>query len=284
MIWGSVLGIVLAAFSVNIPEIARQAGNWQNNTGIERSSETETASQPQTEEKQQSGAETDPENESAAFRYEELPEYDGHAYTDVHHGVPFFAKSEIVENSYEKYGELDSLGRCTAAIACLSVDTMPKEGEKRGEIGMIKPSGWVMKKYDCVNGKYAVNRAHMIAWCLGNENQNPQNLVTGSRYMNLEMEKLESETRKYIRKTHNHVMYRVTPVFVGGELMCRGLLMEVLSVEDHGEGITACRFYYNVQPGLEFDYRTGDSAYTGVFQDKDSPAVIYFEEPADKHR
>ena len=209
------------------------------------------------------------------FKYSEIPEYSGEPFAILNNGIPYFSDNEIVTQSYENYGELDSLGRCTECIACISLDTMPPEGEKRGDIGNIKPSGWIMKKYNCVNGQYCINRSHLIAWMLGYENANPNNLITGTRYMNLEMEELELTTRDYIKETSNHVMYRVTPIFIGEELMCRGVLMEVYSCEDQGKGLCFCQFYYNVQPGLEFDYSTGNSWYTGDFLDTDSIAVVY---------
>lgn len=209
------------------------------------------------------------------FEYEDVPEYSGSPYVEVNGNVPYFAEEEITEDSFENYGELDPLGRCTTATACLSIETMPSIGEERGNIGNVKPSGWYSKKYDCVEGKYAMNRSHCIGWQLSNENENVRNLVSGSRYLNLEMQVFENMVANYLRETSNHVMYRVTPIFVGEELLCRGLLMEGYSVEDKGEGISFCVFFYNVQPGIEFDYATGESWYTGVFLDTDSPAVIY---------
>ena len=208
------------------------------------------------------------------FEYKDVPEYDGRPYIEVNGNVPYFTE-EVTEDSFENYGELDDLGRCTTAIACLSLDTMPSLGEERGNIGNIKPSGWYSKKYDCVEGKYVMNRSHCIGWQLSNENENVCNLISGSRYLNLEMQVYENMVADYLRETSNHVMYRVTPVFVEEELLCRGLLMEGYSVEDRGEGISFCVFFYNVQPGIEFDYATGESWYTGVFLDTDSPAVIY---------
>ena len=120
-----------------------------------------------------------------------------------------------------------------------------------------------------------MNRSHCIGWQLSNENDNARNLISGSRYLNLEMQVFEDKVADYLRQTSNHVMYRVTPIFVGEELLCRGVLMEGYSVEDEGAGISYCVFFYNVQPGIEFDYATGESWYTGVFLDTDSPAVIY---------
>ena len=194
---------------------------------------------------------------------------------EVNGNVPYFTEEEITDKSFETYGELDSLGRCTTSIASLSKDTMPKEQEKRGKIGNVKPTGWHSVKYDCVQGKFILNRAHCIGWQLGAENDNEKNLVSGTRYMNLEMLEYENLVADYIKETGNHVMYRVTPVFVDKEMLCRGLLMEGYSVEDKGKGISYCVFFYNVQPGIEMNYQTGESKYTGVFLDTDSVAVEY---------
>lgn len=218
---------------------------------------------------------------SAEFQYEALPEYAGNPYVEVNGNVPYFTEDEVGSESFETYGKLDALGRCTTSLACLSEETMPPEGETRGKIGNIKPSGWVSVKYDCVEGKYVMNRCHCIGWQLSAENDNPRNLISGSRYLNIEMLAYENRVADYIRETGNHVMYRVTPVFVGEELLCRGLLMEGYSVEDEGEGIRYCVFFYNVQPGIEFDYATGSSRYTGVFLDTESTAVAYEPGTAD---
>lgn len=196
---------------------------------------------------------------ASSFDFYQLPDYSGQAYVAVNNNIPFFTADEIEAESYELYNDLDSLGRCTYAVASLCVDTMPAEGEVRGEIGMIKPTGWHTQKYDCVEGKYIYNRCHMIGWQLGAENANEKNLVTGTRYMNVQMLEHEDSVAEYIRTTENHVMYRVTPVFIEDELVCRGLLMEGYSVEDAGEGICFCVFYYNVQPGIKIDYATGDT-------------------------
>lgn len=196
---------------------------------------------------------------TAAFDFEQLPDYSGQAYVTVNNNIPFFTADEIKSESFELYNDLDDLGRCTYAVASLCVDTMPEEDEVRGEIGMIKPTGWHTQKYDCVEGKYVYNRCHMIGWQLGDENANEKNLVTGTRYMNMQMLEHENDVAEYIRSTGNHVMYRVTPVFVENELVCRGLLMEGYSVEDAGDGICFCVYYYNVQPGIKIDYVTGDT-------------------------
>lgn len=209
------------------------------------------------------------------FNYADLPKYTGMPYIEINNNIPYFTEDELVLESFELYGELDSLGRCTSSIACLSTDTMPEENEVRGAIGHVKPTGWRTVKYDCVSGLYCLNRTHCIGWQLCNENDEVRNLVSGSRYMNLEMLEYENMVAEYIRATGNHVMYRVTPIFIDTEMLCRGLLMEGYSVEDRGAGICYCVYFYNVQPGIEFNYTTGESWYTGVFLDTDSVAVNY---------
>lgn len=197
---------------------------------------------------------------SLSFDYNSLPTWDGtHASIEVNNNVPFFTKDEIVSKSYEKYSELDSLGRCGPAVACLGMDTLPTE--KRGSIGMVKPSGWHTVKYpDQIKDRYLYNRCHLIAYELSAENANKLNLVTGTRYLNIDgMLPYENKTREYIDQTGNHVMYRSTPVFVGNELVCRGVLMEAYSVEDNGKGLQFCIFCYDVQPEISIDYATGDS-------------------------
>lgn len=186
-----------------------------------------------------------------------LPEYTGAAYVSVN-SLPSFSDSEKTNTSYEKYGDLDKLGRCTAAVACIGKDLMPTE--PRGEIGQIKPTGWKTVKYDCVDGKYLYNRCHLIGFQLTGENANEKNLITGTRYLNVEgMLPFENMVADYIKETGNHVLYKVTPVFVGDELVARGVTMEALSVEDGGEGINFNVYCFNVQPGIVINYSDGTS-------------------------
>lgn len=203
--------------------------------------------------------------------------YYGEPSVKVNSNKPYFSEEELEagRNSFEKYSDLDSLGRVGVAFASLSSNTMPKRGELRGEIGSIKPTGWETKKYDCINGMYLYNRCHLIAWCLSSENANPQNLCTGTRYMNVDgMLSYEEKVAKYLDENpDNHVLYRITPVFEGDNLLCNGVLMEAQSVEDDGYGITFCVFCYNVQPGIQINYATGESSYTGIFLDKEANSV-----------
>ena len=190
------------------------------------------------------------------FSAKDIPEYTGSPYTDINDDVPFFRDCEITAVPYERYGTFDILGRCTAAEACVGPETMPTE--KRGPIGMVKPTGWHTVKYDGINGNYLYNRCHLIGYQLTGENANEQNLITGTRYLNVEgMLPFENSVAEYVRGTGNHVMYRVTPVFDGEDLVCRGVLMEARSVED--PLVQFCVFCYNIQPGIAIDYRTGDS-------------------------
>ena len=186
-------------------------------------------------------------------------EYRGSPFIEVNGNVPYFREKEYTTESFETYGELDSLGRCGVAYANIGRDLMPTE--ERGEIGMIKPSGWHTVKYPEVNEDlFLYNRCHLIGYQLSGENANVQNLITGTRYMNVEgMLPFENEVAGYVRDTGNHVLYRVTPVFAGVNLIAEGVLMEAYSVEDQGEGVQFCVFVYNVQPGIQINYATGES-------------------------
>ena len=189
---------------------------------------------------------------------EEIPEFTDAAYVAVNDNVPFFLPEEITAESYEYYSELDDLGRCGVTVACIGVDIMPTED--RGEIGSVKPTGWQSVKYDCVEGKYLYNRCHLIGFQLAGENANKKNLITGTRYLNIEgMLPFENLVADYVQETKNHVLYRVTPLFDGEDLVAHGVLMEGWSVEDEGEGVCFCVYAYNAQPGIVIDYKTGDS-------------------------
>lgn len=189
-----------------------------------------------------------------------IPEFDGSTpYVIINDNVPFF-EDEDTAKSYEIYSDLDSLGRCGAAIACVGIDIMPTE--ERESISHVKPSGWQSVKYDIVDGKYLYNRAHLIGFQLTGENANEKNLITGTRYMNVEgMLPFENMVADYVKETENHVLYRVTPIYDGTNLVANGVLMEAKSVED-GE-ICFCVYVYNAQPGITIDYRNGNSALSG---------------------
>ena len=192
-------------------------------------------------------------------------EYNGSPFVEVNGNVPYFESSDVKTESFEIYSELDSLGRCGGAYANIGKDLMPTE--ERGEIGMIKPSGWHTVKYpEVIEDLFLYNRCHLIGYQLSGENANERNLITGTRYLNVEgMLPFENEVANYVRETGNHVLYRVTPVFEGNNLVAEGVLMEAYSVEDHGQGVQFCVFVYNVQPGIEIDYATGESRIAGGF-------------------
>lgn len=189
---------------------------------------------------------------------EEIPEFSGEAYIVLNGNIPFFAEEEITDESYEYYSDLDELGRCGVTMACIGVDIMPTE--PRGDIGSVKPTGWHSVKYDIVDGKYLYNRCHLIGFQLAGENANKKNLITGTRYLNIEgMLPFENLVADYVQETENHVMYRVTPIFEEDDLVAQGVVMEGWSVEDEGDGVCFCVFAYNAQPGITIDYATGES-------------------------
>ena len=209
--------------------------------------------------------ETEGEKEDHLFTLEDVKPYSGNPYVIVNGNQPNFAKSEITTKSYEFYSPLDSLGRCGYAMACLSKDTMPASDEERGDISKVKPTGWINNRYDSsvVPGGYLYNRSHLIGWQLSAENANKQNLITGTRDLNqLGMLPFENMVADYIKETGNHVMYRITPMFDGDNLVASGVHMEAYSVEDNGEGICFNVFVYNIQPGITIDYATGENRLT----------------------
>ena len=188
-----------------------------------------------------------------------IPEYTGSAYTVLNDNIPDFPEEDFTEESFETYSDLDSLGRCGVAYANIGEDLMPTI--KRGSIGQVKPSGWHTVKYDSVDGKYLYNRCHLIGYQLTAENANEKNLITGTRYLNTEgMLPFENMVADYIKETGNHVLYRVTPLFDGNNLVATGVQMEAESVEDKGDGILYNVFCYNIQPGITIDYKSGDSS------------------------
>lgn len=184
--------------------------------------------------------------------------YDGKPYVVINDNDPDFTDADMTTTSFERYGELDGLGRCTTAFANIGKDLMP--AEKRGPIGEVKPTGWQTAKYDNVDGKYLYNRCHLIGYQLTGENANEKNLITGTRYLNVDgMLPFENMVADYIKETNNHVLYRVTPVFSGDNLVASGVQMEAESVEDNGDGILFNVYCFNAQPGIAIDYATGDS-------------------------
>ena len=199
-----------------------------------------------------------PQTTVTKFDLSSIPAYSGKAYFAVNNNIPYFTESEYRTTSFEQYASLDSLGRCGVAFANIGTDIMPTE--ERGSIGMVKPSGWQTIKYENVEGKYLYNRCHLIGYQLSGENANERNLITGTRYLNMDgMLPFENMVADYVEETGNHVLYRVTPVFDGNNLLATGVLMEGLSMEDNGAGICFNVFCYNVQPGIKINYANGNS-------------------------
>lgn len=196
----------------------------------------------------------------SSFDLDTIPDFNSTPYVIINNNIPNFNDEELTTKSFENYSNLDSLGRCKTAFANLSIDTMPSDNEERESISAIKPSGWVNKKYEIVDGGYLYNRCHLIGYQLSAENANEKNLITGTRYMNTEgMLPFENKVAEYIKETRNHVLYRVTPIYDGNNLVASGLQIEAKSVEDDGKGICFNVYCYNVQPGIEINYKTGES-------------------------
>ena len=198
--------------------------------------------------------------EPASLSLDDVPEYSGKPYTEALNNVPQFTEEDKQRSTFEEYSNLDSLGRCGVAFALISEETMPTE--KRGSIGEVKPSGWHTIRYNgVIEGNYLYNRCHLIGYQLAGENANPKNLITGTRYLNTEgMLPFENEVAEYVESTGNHVLYRVTPIFDGSNLVASGVQMEALSLEDDGKGISFDVYCYDVQPEINIDYATGDSS------------------------
>ncbi len=204
-----------------------------------------------------------PAKNSGATDVAKVGKYKGKPYAVVNNNKPNFKKSQLTTKSYEKYSKLDRLGRCGVAMASVGRDIMPKE--KRGAIGQVKPSGWHTVRYDdAIKDKYLYNRCHLIGYQLTGENANEQNLITGTRYLNVDgMLPFEDEVADYVKSTGNHVVYRVTPIFKGDNLVASGVQMEAMSVEDNGKGVCFNIYAYNVQPEIVIDYKTGESHHAG---------------------
>ncbi len=193
------------------------------------------------------------------FNIADIPEYTDKIYIEMNNNMPYFEESEYTTESFEKYSELDELGRCGVAYANISKEIMPPEGDERGSISSVKPTGWEQAKYD---GEYLYNRCHLIGYQLADEDANELNLITGTRYFNVNgMLPFENQVANYIKENeNNHVLYRVTPIFKEDNLLASGVEIEAYSVEDNGQGVCFNVFVYNVQPGITIDYKTGESS------------------------
>lgn len=209
---------------------------------------------------------------STSYDLKSIPEYSGEPYVTIHDNVPFFSEEELTTDAFETYSELDDLGRCGTAYANICEEIMPTE--KRGKIGMLKPSGWHTVKYMGIDGNYLYNRCHLIGYQLSAENANEKNLITGTRYLNVTgMLPFENMVADYVKETGNHVLYRVTPIYNQENLVADGVLMEAQSVEN--DDLAFCVYCYNVQPGIEIDYHTGDSKSSQTEQPSKTSENLY---------
>lgn len=233
------IGSILLSLSFVLGACSQSAGSQQTEVNTELSGEKGTGSP-----------------EQSSFDLSQVPAYSGEPYVVVSNNIPFFKDSDLTTEAFEKYSDLDSLGRCGAAYANVCQEIMPTE--KRGAIGMVKPTGWQTVKYDWVDGKYLYNRCHLIGYQLSGENANEKNLITGTRYLNVDgMLPFENLVADYVHETDHHVLYRVTPVFENSNLVASGVLMEAQSIED--DDVLFCVYCYNVQPKVTIDYATGES-------------------------
>lgn len=243
------LGVLLCLSGLISCSITIDLSTDNNGQVIENSNDTNSSTQNTTA-------------DSSNITIDNIPAYSGDDYIILNNNIPNFSESDLTTTSFEEYAPLDDLGRCGVAYSNIGIDIMPTE--KRESISSVKPSGWHSVKYDIVEGKYLYNRSHLIGYQLTAENANDRNLITGTRYFNATlMLPYENMVADYIKETNNHVLYRVTPVFEGNNLVATGVQMEAKSVEDNGEGIEFNVFVYNVQPGITIDYATGDSALSG---------------------
>ena len=233
------IGSILLSLSFILGACSQSAGSQQTEVNTELSGEKDTGNP-----------------EQSSFDLSQVPAYSGEPYVVVNNNIPFFKDSDLTTEAFEKYSDLDSLGRCGAAYANVCQEIMPTE--KRGAIGMVKPTGWQTVKYDWVDGKYLYNRCHLIGYQLSGENANEKNLITGTRYLNVDgMLPFENLVADYVHETDHQVLYRVTPVFENSNLVASGVLMEAQSVED--DDVLFCVYCYNVQPKVTIDYATGES-------------------------
>ena len=249
--------LILAFLRIQADETAGGSGNTENggNAGPGQVQETHTNVDVQGD-PIYAGDPTDSADSEDLFTLDMVPPYSGKAYADINGDVPFFTEEEMTSEAFHEYWPLDDLGRCTGAYACVGPETLPKQ--KRGDISMVKPTGWNTNRYEDIDGEMLFNRCHLIGHLLTGQDANERNLVTGTRYMNVEgMLPFEESVVMYVEGTGHHVMYRVRPYFDGDDLVCSGVLMEAKSVED--PRVQFCAFCYNVQPGITIDYATGEN-------------------------
>ncbi len=248
------IGIIKPGTDVSVPDTQV----IESETVRVQAGETQTDATQMSSEEAASLAEAHINTALEAFANETIPEYSGNPYVELNGNVPYFTDEELSTTAFELYSELDSLGRCGACYANVCKEIMPTE--ERGSIGMVKPTGWHTVKYDCITDRYLYNRCHLIGYQLAGENANEKNLITGTRYLNVDgMLPFENEVADYVNDTDNHVLYRVTPVFSGDNLLASGVIIEAKSVEDNGAGVQFNVYCYNVQPGISIDYIDGQS-------------------------
>ncbi|MEA4922970.1 MAG: DNA/RNA non-specific endonuclease [Eubacteriaceae bacterium] len=254
---------ILLFMLVSIMITAAGCGQTADQTGVSDAGDQDAAVSTAEEQVESVQKADEATTETAGTKtIEDIPAFSDSPYVEIDNNEPDFSKVQLTTKSYESYSEIDSLGRCGTAEACVGRGTMPTD--KRGSIGMIKPAGWHTIKYDSVDGKYLYNRCHLIGYQLTGENANEENLITGTRYMNVDgMLPFENEVADYVESTGNHVMYRVTPVYEKNDLLASGVQMEAESVEDKGEGVSFNIYAYNEQPGITIDHATGDSRGSG---------------------
>lgn len=252
------IGIIKPGTDVSVPDTQV----IESETVRVQAGETQTDATQMSSEEAASLAEAHINTALEAFVNETIPEYSGNPYVELNGNVPYFTDEELSTTAFELYSELDSLGRCGACYANVCKEIMPTE--ERGSIGMVKPTGWHTVKYDCITDRYLYNRCHLIGYQLAGENANEKNLITGTRYLNVDgMLPFENEVADYVNDTDNHVLYRVTPVFSGDNLLASGVIIEAKSVEDNGAGVQFNVYCYNVQPGISIDYIDGQSWKNG---------------------
>ena len=246
------LGVLLCLSGLISCSITIDLSTDNNGQVIENSNDTNSSTQNTTA-------------DSSNITIDNIPAYSGDDYIILNNNIPNFSESDLTTTSFEEYAPLDDLGRCGVAYSNIGTDIMPTE--KRGNISSVKPTGWINKKYDTslVDGEYIYNRCHLIGHQLAGEDANEKNLITGTRYFNVEgMLPFENIVADYVKETNNHVLYRVTPVYDGDDLVAKGVQIEAYSVEDDGEGVLFNVFVYNVQPGITIDYATGNSEQDAI--------------------
>ena len=223
-------------------------------------------------------AQPNKEDEKDLFTLAMVPEYSSNAYVDINDDVPFFSEEELTEENFQEYWPLDELGRCTGAFACIGPESLPTGA--RENASMFEPTGWQSVKYDSIDGGYLYNRCHLIGYQLTGQSANERNLITGTRYMNVEgMLPFENSVQMYVEGTGNHVLYRVRPYYNGDDLLATGVLMEAKSLED--PLVQFCAFCYNVQPGIEIDYATGFSKASETTDSEEVLAIVSDPETGD---